>query len=151
MAGKHTGAARRSSVLGQNYIPGGRLDRAYAEGRAAAITGEINGTDDTSTAAATMTDSTASFATAGSGLDGRLITNVTISQNAIITANSGTVITGILSGSGNWDSGDVYHISGAVRATANPHVTGTDESTAWLAGFNGAAFTAFQYETDRST
>jgi len=156
MAGKHTGASEAPSALGVNYIPGSRIDRAFAEGRAAGIVGEITGTDDTSIAAATMTNSIASpvFPTAGVGLDGRVITNVTISTattniNSTITANTGTVVTGILSGSGNWDSTNAYHITGAV-VTDNPHVAGTDESTAWIAGLHSAYAANKQYETDRA-
>jgi len=151
MAGKHTGAGDEST-LGANYIAGGRIDKAYAEGRQAGIVAEQTGADDTSVAQATMTQSDA-----GLTIDaeiGKLITNVTnstatVNQNATITDNTATVVTGVLSGSGNWDSTDVWHITGAL-VSANPHVAGTDESIAWLAGFDGGYAANKQFETDRA-
>ena len=38
MAGKHIGASINVE-LGDNYIPGGRIDRAYSEGRQALVDG----------------------------------------------------------------------------------------------------------------
>jgi len=153
MAGKHIGAGE-ASTLGANYIPGSRIDKAYAEGRRENLNGDqLSGTDNTSNEAATMTDSTASFPTAGIGLDGRTIRNVTGGGSAVITANTGTVVTGILTGSAKWDAGppqDAYHISGGLIAS-NPHVAGTDEAIAWAAGFNEGGLTGSQYETDKAS
>ena len=135
MAGKHIGAGAVSSSLGSNYIPGGKIDKAYAEGRLSGGIGRTNGIDNTSTAAATMTDSTAAFPTAGIGLDGRVITNLTNGSVAVITANTATVVTGTLSGSETWDSGDGYSISGGLL-TDNPHDgLSNDAELAWDAGF----------------
>lgn len=69
------------------------------------------GADDTSTAAAFLTDSTAVWTT--SEWVGYVIKNVTDGSQALITANTGTTITGVLFGGTNndWDSGDTYLIS----------------------------------------
>jgi hypothetical protein len=79
----------------------------------------IGGTDDTSTAAAFLTDSTAVFT--ASEFVGYIIKNVTDGSQALITANTTTTITGVLFGGTNndWDSGDAYLISqGLNRDTA---------------------------------
>lgn len=39
MAGKHVGADLESASIGPNYIPGSKIDRAYAEGRLASFKG----------------------------------------------------------------------------------------------------------------
>jgi len=65
------------------------------------------GSDDTSVSAAFMTDTTRAFEP--NTLVGKVITNITTSATATITANTGTTITGTLS-AGTWDSGDTYSI-----------------------------------------
>jgi len=71
----------------------------------------IGGADDTSTAAAFLTDSAAVFT--ASEFVGYIIKNVTDGSQALITANTSTTITGVLFGGTNndWDSGDTYLIS----------------------------------------
>ena len=44
MAGKHVGAHEAGvQNVGPNYIPGGRIDRAYSEGRQAQVEGGVIG------------------------------------------------------------------------------------------------------------
>jgi hypothetical protein len=68
------------------------------------------GTDDTSTAAAFLTDSTASW-TINEWIGFKVI-NVTDLSEGTITANTATTITATLAGgtNDNWDSGDTYQI-----------------------------------------
>jgi len=116
MAGKHVSPGDATgSTLGFAWNP--RLTRAYQEGRKAGRTGAVTGTDNTSVAAATMTDSTASFTI--DALIGLVITNTATGASAFITDNTATVVTGTLS-SGTWSSGNGYSVSGALLA-ANPH------------------------------
>jgi len=70
----------------------------------------VKGTDDTSTAAAFLTDSTASWTT--DEWAGFFIKNTTDGSVAKIISNTGTTITGTLYGgtNDNWDSGDGYSI-----------------------------------------
>jgi hypothetical protein len=147
MAGKHNGADAFISAIGPNYYPGSKIDLAYSEGREAGQLGATTGSDDTSTNAATMTDSTASFPTAGVGLDGKYINNLTNNGRGLITSNTATVITATLSDGQKWDSGDLYSISGAV-ITDNPHDgLGSPAETAWDAGLVGFAIDSRQRET----
>lgn len=78
----------------------------------------IGGTDDTSTNAAFMTDSTASFTT--NALIGYVIKNTTDGSQALITANTATTVTGVLYGGteNDWDSGDAYLISSGLNPDA---------------------------------
>ena len=70
----------------------------------------VGGTDDTSTNAAFLTDSTASWTT-DEWVD-YVILNTTDGSRALITANTATTITGTLYGGteNDWDSGDAYLI-----------------------------------------
>lgn len=70
----------------------------------------VKGTDDTSVGAAFLTDSTASWTP--SEWVGYFIKNTTDGSFALITANTGTTITGTLYGgtTDDWDSGDGYSI-----------------------------------------
>jgi len=78
----------------------------------------VGGTDDTSTAAAFLTDSGEAWTT--NQWVGYVIQNTTDGSHALITANTGTTITGTLRGgtNNNWDSGDVYLISQGLNASA---------------------------------
>lgn len=78
----------------------------------------VGGTDDTSTDAAFLTDSGASFTT--DEFVGFIIKNVTDGSEGIITANTGTTVTAILGGGAedDWDNGDVYLISQGLNSNA---------------------------------
>lgn len=69
------------------------------------------GTDDTSTNAAFLTDTTASFRV--NGLIGHVLHNVTDGSSGVVTANTATTVTATLSGGSenDWDSGEVYSIN----------------------------------------
>lgn len=69
-----------------------------------------SGTDDTSAAAAFLTDSTASWEI--DALIGMLVYNTTDGSHAVITDNTATTITGTLAGgtADTWTSGDAYQI-----------------------------------------
>jgi phage tail sheath protein FI len=69
-----------------------------------------SGTDDTSVAAAFLTDTTAAWAV--NALVGMLLLNTTDGSRTIVTANTATTITGVLvGGSANvWNSGDAYEL-----------------------------------------
>lgn len=73
--------------------------------------GYVEGSDDTSTNAAFLTDSTADFVEQGVNI-GQTVYNVTDGSTATITAVTKTTITGTLSGGtdDDWDSGDVYYV-----------------------------------------
>lgn len=68
------------------------------------------GSDDTSTAAAFMTNTAAAYT--ANEFVGMIIENETDESYALITANTATTITGTLRGgtNNNWDSGDTYTI-----------------------------------------
>jgi len=78
----------------------------------------VGGTDDTSTNAAFLTDSGESWTT--DQWVGYVIKNTTDGSQALITANTGTTITGTLYGGteNDWDSGDAYLISKGLNADA---------------------------------
>ena len=71
------------------------------------------GTDDTSSGAAFLTDSGASFTT--NQFVGFIIHNTTDGSSGVITANTATTVTATLENgtNNNWDSGDAYIIGGA--------------------------------------
>lgn len=83
----------------------------------------VGGSDDTSTDAAFMTDSTASFVT--NALIGYVIKNTTDSSEGLITANTGTTVTAVLGGGGenDWDSGDNYLISEGLNSDATSGIS----------------------------
>ncbi len=66
--------------------------------------------------ASVLTDSSASFT--ASGLIGMTVTNVEDNSSGTITANTATTVTATLSGGGDWDKGDAYHITGPIRTEA---------------------------------
>lgn len=70
----------------------------------------ITGTDDTSSAADFLTDSTAPFK--ASALVGLAVKNDTDGSHTIVTANTTSTVTGILTGgtTNKWNSGDSYSI-----------------------------------------
>lgn len=78
------------------------------------------GIDDTSAAAAFLTDSSASW-TINEWVGFRVV-NVTDGSSGVITANTATTITATLSGGvgNNWDSGDVYNI--VIDAAVNDQI-----------------------------
>ena len=78
----------------------------------------VGGADDTSTDAAFMTDTGASFTT--NEFVGHIIKNTTDLSIALITANTSTTVTGTLFGGteNDWDSGDNYLISQGLNADA---------------------------------
>ena len=144
MAGKHVGADEAS--LGPNYIPGGKIDRAYAEGRLAGRDGALTGVATTETPSTTvMTDSGADFTV--DALIGGFITNTTNGGIGLITDNDGTTVTSsALSGSNNWEADDGYHIT-PVANTANPHDgSGSEAETAWDNGHFYAGTASRKYE-----
>lgn len=84
-----------------------RMDKVASDFAIERLVNVETSTDDTSSGAAFMTDSTAAFVTGR--LIGKIITNTTTGATATITANTATTVTGTLS-SGTWDSGDGYTI-----------------------------------------
>ena len=76
------------------------------------------GTDDTSVAAAFLTDSTATWTT--DEWVGYTIKNVTDGSEGLITANTGTTVTATLGGGGtdDWNSGEAYLISEGLNSNA---------------------------------
>lgn len=88
------------------------------------------GTDDTSAAAAFLTDSSASW-TIDEWVGFRVV-NETDGSSGVITANTATTITATLSGGvgNNWDSGDVYSI--VIDAAVNDQIV--YETTTSLGG-----------------
>jgi len=83
----------------------------------------VGGTDDTSTNAAFLTDSTQSWTT--DEWVGYVIKNTTDGSQALITANTGTTITGVLFGGtdNDWDSGDAYLISQGLNGDATQGIS----------------------------
>lgn len=88
--------------------------------------GLISGTDNTSSAAAFMTDSTASFTT--NALVGYVIENETDGSYGVITANTATTVTATLQGgtNNNWDSGDTYTIKNRYSMFVESNVSMTN-------------------------
>jgi hypothetical protein len=93
-----------------NWDSGDVYEIDFSDGRAVTGVSRFTGTDDTSAAAATMTDSTASFTV--DALIGLYIFNLTDGSFGVITDNTATVVTATLTGgtNNNWDSGDEYKI-----------------------------------------
>jgi len=97
--------------------PGGYMEIIDTTTDASDWTGVFNntvlssGTDDTSTNAAFLTDSTATFVTDGV-VAGDVILNVTDGSSAVIISLTETTIVGTLSGGSenDWDSGETYSI-----------------------------------------
>lgn len=79
-----------------------------------------SGTDDTSAAAAFLTDTTASWET--NALVGMLLFNTTDESHTVITANTATTITGVLVGgtANTWTSADVYEIRPSLQIGTGP-------------------------------
>ena len=72
--------------------------------------GNFTGTHDGSDNVNVLIDSTGTWK--DSALVGFTINNITNGGSATITANTGTTISGTLSGGNDWDDGDVYTITG---------------------------------------
>jgi len=83
----------------------------------------VGGADDTSSGAAFMTDSGESYTT--DEFVGHIIKNETDGSIALITANTGTTVTGTLFGGTNndWDSGDTYLISQGLNADSTQGIS----------------------------
>lgn len=79
--------------------------------------GEINGSHDGSSGAATLTDSTAAWP-AGAFV-GQTLRNRTDKSFGVVTANTSTTITAVLENGtdDDWDAGDVYEVGESHRAT----------------------------------
>jgi hypothetical protein len=83
----------------------------------------VGGADDASAGAAFLTDSGEAWTT--NQWVGYVIENTTDGSHALITANTGTTITGTLRGgtNNNWDSGDAYLISQGLNSDAGQGIS----------------------------